>query len=67
MAMTFKTPEEKNRIDDDATPIGAIKKMNDMIKALTNKLPYKIGPWKNIEIWKSIYHPDPTDSITRRH
>ena len=38
--------------------------MNEMIKVLTNKIPYKIGPWKNIESWKSNYHPDPTYLVT---
>ena len=42
--MTFKILGKKEEIDDDDTPIEAIKKMNEMIKDLTNKLSWKIRP-----------------------
>ena len=38
--------------------------MNEMIKALTNRLPCKIEPWKNIKSGIYNYHPDQTDLLT---
>ena len=35
-----------------------------MLKAITNKLPYKVRPWKIIQSWKSIYHPNPKYLLT---
>ena len=64
MTMMLKTLGEKEGIDNDDAPIEAAKKMNEMIKTLTNKLPCKIGPWRSIKSWKSNYHPDPTDLLT---
>ena len=45
MTMMFRTPRAEEGGSDDDAPIVAIQKMNEMIKALTNKLPCKIGPW----------------------
>ena len=47
MTMMFKLPGKEEGCDDDDAPLIAIQKMNDMIKALTNKLPCFVGPWKN--------------------
>ena len=35
-----------------------------MIKGLKNKLPCKIGHWKNIKSCKSNYHSNPIDLLT---
>ena len=64
MTIMFKTPGEKEGVDNDDAPIEAILKMNEMIKALTNKLHCKIRPCKNIKSWKSNYHPDYSDILT---
>ena len=47
MTMMFKIPGKKEGYDDDDAPLLAIKKMNEMLKALTNKLPCFVGPWKS--------------------
>ena len=47
MTMMFKIPGKKEGCDDDDAPLIAIQKMNEMVKALTNKLPCFVGPWKN--------------------
>ena len=46
MRMLVKIPSKKQGISDDDAPFEAIKKINEMLKALTNKLPVKIGPWQ---------------------
>lgn len=46
MRMMIKIPSKKQGISDDDAPFEAIKKINEMLKALTNKLPVKVGPWK---------------------
>ena len=45
MTMMFRTPKPQEGCSDEDAPIIAIQKMNEMIKALTNKLPCKVGPW----------------------
>ena len=45
MRMMIKILSKKQDISDDDAPFEAIKNINEMIKALTNKLPVKIGPW----------------------
>ena len=52
MTMMFKTPGKEEVIDDDDAPIEAILKINEILKALKNKVPYRIGPYKNIKSWK---------------
>ena len=54
MTMMFKIPGKEDGCDDDDAPIVAIQKMNDMIKALTNKLPCFVGPWKTNNAYGSI-------------
>ena len=44
--MMYKLPPKSGDITEEDAPIFSIKKMNQMIKALTNKLPCKLGPWK---------------------
>ena len=46
MRMMIKIPINKQGISDDNAPLDAIKKINELIIALTNKLPVKIGPWQ---------------------
>ena len=46
MTMMFKIPGKQEGCDDDDAPLTAIQKMNEMLKALTNKLPCFVGPWK---------------------
>ena len=45
MTMMFKLPIKQEECSDNDAPITAIKKMNLMIKTLTNKLPCRVGPW----------------------
>lgn len=45
MTMMFKLPTKKEGCSEDDAPITAIKKMNLMLKALTNKLPCRVGKW----------------------
>ena len=45
MTMMLKLPTKKMGCTDEEAPIIAIQKMNEMIKALANKLPCRIGPW----------------------
>ena len=47
MTMLFRLPSEKYGCDDNDALIVAIQKMNEMIKALTNKLPCRVGPWNS--------------------
>ena len=44
--MMYKLPSKSGDISEEDAPFLSIQKMNQMIKALTNKLPCKIGPWK---------------------
>ena len=44
--MMYKLPPKSGDLSEEDAPILSIQKMNQMIKALTNKLPCKIGPWK---------------------
>ena len=45
MTMMFKIPSKKEGCSDKEAPIVAIQKMNEMLKALSNKLPCRVGPW----------------------
>ena len=45
MSMMFKVPTKKAGCSEEDAPMVAIKKMNEMIKSLTNKLPCRVGPW----------------------
>ena len=45
MTMMFKVPSKKDGCSDKDAPIAAIQKMNEMLKALSNKLPCRVGPW----------------------
>ena len=45
MTMMFKLPTKKEGCSDEDAPITTIKKMNSMIKSLTNKLPCRVGKW----------------------
>ena len=44
--MMYKLPAKSGDITEEDAPFLSIRKMNQMIKALTNKLPCKLGPWK---------------------
>ena len=44
--LMYKLPEKKEVLDDEHPSIIGINKMNDMLKALSNKLPCRVGPWK---------------------
>ena len=46
MTMMFKLPNKKEGCSDEDAPKIAIRKMNLMLKTLTNKLPCRVGPWK---------------------
>ena len=46
MRMMVKIPSKKEGISVNNAPLEAIRKINDMFKALTNKIPVKIGPWQ---------------------
>ena len=50
MTMMFKIPSETEGCSTEEAPLIAIKKMNDMLKALSNKLPCRVGPWLNVNI-----------------
>ena len=45
MTMMFKVPSIKYGIDDDDAPLEATSKMDEMLKALINKLPCQVSPW----------------------
>ena len=45
MKMMFKLPSKKEGCSDADAPHIAIKKMNEMLKVLSNKLPCCVGPW----------------------
>jgi hypothetical protein len=45
MSMMFKLPTKKAGCSEEEAPILAIRKMNEMLKSLTNKLPCRVGPW----------------------
>ena len=45
MTMMFKLPTKKDGCSEEDAPLTAVKKMNLMIKALTNKLPCRVGKW----------------------
>ena len=44
--LMYKLPEKREVLDDEHPSIMGIHKMNDMLKALSNKLPCRVGPWK---------------------
>ena len=44
--MMFKLPPKTGDTTEEDGPISSIRKMNQMVKALTNKLPCRLGPWK---------------------
>ena len=44
--MMYKMPTKTGDFTDEDGPLFSIRKMNQMVKALTNKLPCKLGPWK---------------------
>ena len=44
--MMYKLPPKTGDITEEDCPLLSIKKMNQMIKALTNKLACRLGPWK---------------------
>ena len=44
--MMFKLPPKTGDTTEEDGPIFSIRKMNQMVKALTNKLPCRLGPWK---------------------
>ena len=46
MRRMIQIPSKKQVINDDNAPLEAIKKINEMIKALTNKIPVKIVLWQ---------------------
>ena len=46
MRMMVKIPSKKEVISDDDAPLEAIRKIKEMLKALTNRIPVKIGPWQ---------------------
>lgn len=46
MTMMFKLPTLKEGCVEEEAASFAIKKMNEMLKALTNKLPCRVGPWR---------------------
>ena len=41
----IKNPSNKQGVSDDDASFEAMKKLNQMIKSLTNKLQVKVGPW----------------------
>ena len=45
MTMMIKLPGKKEGCKDDDAPTVAIKRINAMLKALSNKLPCRVGPW----------------------
>ena len=62
MTMMFKVPSKKDGCSDKDAPIAAIQKMNEMLKALSNKLPCRVGPWldtnlKNGKLKIQIFFP----------
>ena len=44
--MMVKIPSKKEGISDNGAPLETIRKINNMLKALTNKIPVNIGPWQ---------------------
>ena len=44
MTMMFKVPTKEEGCTDNDAPFAAIKKINEMLKPLTNKLPCRVGP-----------------------
>ena len=44
--LMYKLPDKKELLDDESPAIIGIQKMNEMLKALSNKLPCCVGPWK---------------------
>ena len=44
--MMYKLPGQKDVLDEENPSIIGIKKMNEMLKALTNKVFCRVGPWK---------------------
>ena len=43
MAMMFKMPSKKEESTDEDAPFVVIRKMNQMLKTLSNTLPYRVG------------------------
>ena len=58
MTMMFKLPGKKEGCSDEEAPTIAIQRMNEMLKALTNKLPCRVGPWN----MTNIAHTTPTSA-----
>ena len=44
--MMYKLPEKKDVLEEEHPSIITIHKMNEMLKALTNKTSCRVGPWK---------------------
>ena len=45
MTMMFRLPNKKDGCSEEEAPVIAIRKMNLMLKTLTNILPCQVGPW----------------------
>ena len=57
MMMMFTIPSKKDGCDDNDASLVAISTINEMLKALMNKLPCRIGPW-NI---RNLAYEDPKE------
>ena len=62
MTMMFKVPTKEEGCTDNDAPFAAIKKINEMLKPLTNKLPCRVGPWTFNSLSKKV--PSDTDLLT---
>eukprot|EP00555_Chaetoceros_dichaeta_P000547 CAMPEP_0198276746 /NCGR_PEP_ID=MMETSP1447-20131203/65472_1 /TAXON_ID=420782 /ORGANISM="Chaetoceros dichaeta, Strain CCMP1751" /LENGTH=257 /DNA_ID=CAMNT_0043971709 /DNA_START=2739 /DNA_END=3509 /DNA_ORIENTATION=+ len=58
MTMMFKIPDKQEGCTEKDAPLVAIKKINEMLSALTNKLPCRVGPWT----FNSLSSKVPVDS-----
>jgi len=58
MTMMFKIPDKQEGCTEKDAPLVAIKKINEMLSALTNKLPCRVGPWT----FNSLSSKVPADS-----
>ena len=45
MTMMFKIPSKKDECENNNAPLVAILKINEILKALTRKIPCRVGPW----------------------
>ena len=67
--LMHKLLEKKEVLYGEHPSIIRIHKMNDMLKALSNKLPCRVGPWKlkkNSQLWNSDLIkvlPEDVDSV----